>query len=322
MSDLFDMIQSTSRKRLDELRSELSTLNIEGLLDSQICIYACGSLGRLEMTEQSDLDLFFISGTDLSEQDDPMPFTNLKKYRFFSQLYDVNKKLNYKDPSGGGRYWEFISKKNLLDIGSREEDYNNSFTARMLLLLESKPLYNDFAYNSLIDSIINKYFVDYPDNVNGFFPLYLMNDILRYWYTLTLNYEWRRDDNDDANKRYWKRMKLKYARLVTCYSMLACLYRKDISPEIVKSYVLMTPFERLYSLANEKNQLSGIISEIAAEYKWYLELRKQGPELWDDPNNRKDAMNHADKFHDLLIHRLMRDVSQTNMALRLKADTY
>ena len=322
MSEFFEQIQSTSTKRLNELRTELSAMDIDGLLGGQICIYACGSLGRLEMAAQSDLDLFFISGVDLSEKEDPVPFTNVGKYRFFSQLYDMNKKLHYKDPSGGGRYWEFISKKNLLDIGSREEDYNNSFTARMLLLLESKSLYNDNAYLSLIDSTVEKYFVDYPDNSDGFFPLYLMNDILRYWYTLTLNYEWRRDDSDDANKRYWKRLKLKYARLITCYSMLACLYKKAITPDIVKKYVLMTPFERLESLANDNHQLSEFVSEIASEYNWYLELRTRGPELWNDPNKKAEAMNHADKFHDLLVHRLMGSVSKGNAALRLKADTY
>ena len=192
----------------------------------------------------------------------------------------------------------------------------------MLLLLESKSLYNDNAYLSLIDSTVEKYFVDYPDNSDGFFPLYLMNDILRYWYTLTLNYEWRRDDSDDANKRYWKRLKLKYARLITCYSMLACLYKKDITPDIVKKYVLMTPFERLESLANDNHQLSEFVSEIASEYNWYLELRTRGPELWNDPNKKAEAMNHADKFHDLLVHRLMGSVSKGNAALRLKADTY
>ena len=109
MSELFEQIQSTSTKRLNELRTELSAMDIDGLLGGQICIYACGSLGRLEMAAQSDLDLFFISGVDLSEKEDPVPFTNVGKYRFFSQLYDMNKKLHYKDPSGGGRYWEVIS---------------------------------------------------------------------------------------------------------------------------------------------------------------------------------------------------------------------
>ena len=143
----------------------------------------------------------------------------------------------------------------------------------MLLLLESKPLYNEKAYKKIVKETIDKYFSDYTDYSDEFYPLFLMNDILRYWYTLTLNYEYRRDDKDDVNKRYWKRLKLKYARLITCYSMLACLYHKNISPEYVLKSVEMTPFERLSMLADEREEIKDIVLKIETAYEWYLELR-------------------------------------------------
>ena len=203
MSTTFENIRVESQKKLDELRNELKLAYPEGNLNNQICIYACGSMGRLEMTEKSDLDLFFV--TEAIKVED-FAIANLDKYLFFSKLYEINSRLKYQDPSKGGIYWEFTPKENLLDIGSRQEDYNNSFTARMLLLLESKPLYNENAYKKIVKETIDKYFSDYTDYSDEFYPLFLMNDILRYWYTLTLNYEYRRDDSDDANKRYWKRL--------------------------------------------------------------------------------------------------------------------
>ena len=319
MSEIFESIKAESQNKLDQLRKELNLAYPKGDLNNRICIYACGSMGRLEMTEKSDLDLFFVTETTDSQD---APIVNLDKYLFFSKLYEINKRLRYENPSNGGIYWVFTPKENLLDIGSRQEDYNNSLTARMLLLLESKPLYNDDAYNRIVKETINKYFSDYMDYNNQFYPLFLMNDILRYWYTLTLNYEYRRDDKDDANKRYWKRLKLKYARLITCYSMLACLYRKNISPEYVFECVEKTPFERLRMLADEREEIKDIVSKIETSYEWYLELRKQGPEWWDKPQNKTEALTKANEFHNLVVHNFMKCIADANPELRYRADVY
>lgn len=319
MRETFEKVRMDSQQRLNELRNELRLVYPAGNFTNCICIYACGSMGRLEMTDSSDLDLFFVT-----ENNDPQctPISNLDKYNFFSALYNVNSKLKYQDPSKGGMYWEFTPKENLLDIGSRQEDYNNSFTARMLLLLESKPLYNENAYRKIVKETIDRYFCDYADYPDEFYPLFLMNDILRYWYTLTLNYEYRRDDKDDPNKRYWKRLKLKYARLITCYSMLACMYHKNISPEYVQKCVEMTPFERLDMLADERKEIKGIVSEIKSAYEWYLELRKEGPEWWNNQENKDDAMKRADNFHNLVVHQFMKCIADGNPALRNRADIY
>lgn len=319
MSMIFESIRIESQKRLDELRNELQLIFKEETICDHICIYACGSMGRLEMTEKSDLDLFFVSESSFSQGS---TMANLDKYLFFAKLYEINTKLNYQEPSKRGMYWEFTPKENLLDIGSRQEDYNNSFTARMLLLLESKPLYNEDAYEKIVKETINKYFGDYTDYSDEFYPLFLMNDILRYWYTLTLNYEYRRDEKDDVNKRYWKRLKLKYARLITCYSMLACLYHEKISPEYVLECVKKTPFDRLRMLADECDETKSIVNQIETEYEWYLTLRKEGPEWWNEPEHKKEAMLRADKFHHLVVHEFMKCIAERNPELRNRADVY
>lgn len=324
MNDLFRSTKDSSQKRLEELQKEIANIEFPPSLKDKICIFACGSLGRLEMTEQSDLDLFFISDFDISDEDGKHEKTapNLDKYRFFAQLYEINRRLHYKDPSKGGIYWVFTSKRDMLDIGSRVEDYNNSFTARMLLLLESKPLYNSQMYDELVNETVEKYFVDYEDHSDKFYPLFLMNDIRRYWYTLTLNYEYRRDANDDGNKKYWKRLKLKYPRLLTCFSMLACLYQKRISPEMVVEIVKMTPFERLEMLARNNSDLESAVSDIFTQYEWYLKLREQGPEWWNDLSNKDNAFSRADDFHKTVLQKFMKPISEANPTLRDKVDVY
>ncbi len=315
-------LKEISMGKIELLRKRIETdFSLDKPLHKYICIYACGSLGRYEMSEGSDLDLFFIITN--SENGKCYEFTNLEKYCFFSQMNKINEDLGFPPPSKGGMYWDFISEEDLIDIGSRKEDYNNSLTARALLLLESKPLLNKEIYDRLLDKIIDVYFADYKDHQQDFYPMFLMNDILRYWYTLTLNYEYRRDNNDKVNKRYWKRLKLKFSRLLTCFSLLACLYKKSIGPQDVKRYVKMTPFERLHEIALKDKEVANIVSEIEDEYEWFLNLKVSDDEdWWNDDKNKAEALSHADKFHDLFIHKLMKYISTKNSVLQLKMDMY
>ncbi len=315
-----EQIKLTSQENLRELKEAVNkaySMDID--FNSHICIYTCGSLGRLEMTPSSDLDLFFIN---FNEKEKESVCSNIEKYLFFSNLYEINKNLKYSEPSKQGYYWDFISKSNLLDIGSNIEDYNNSFTARLLLILESKPIYNEELYNKLIVETVDRYFTDYSEHCDDFYPLYLMNDILRYWYTLTLNYEYRRDANDDDNKKNWKRLKLKFARLITCFSMLACLYKNNITKDYVIDCINKTPFERLNNLSKEIVGIEEIIKEIEKEYKWFLSLRNETPDWWGNDSNKNEAWKKADKFHEIVVNKLMGKVSKYNPGLRSKADIY
>lgn len=305
---------------LDEIQQKmLQTFSLEDERYKNICVYACGSLGRLEMTQNSDLDLFFISLND--SEVDPME-KNLNKYIFFSKLYEINHTMQFPDPSKKGEYWSFINKADFLDIGSRKEDFNNSFTARLLFMLESKPIFNKRIYNQLLEETVSKYFVDYPDHQDEFYPLFLMNDILRYWYTLTLNYEYRRDNNDTGNKKNWKRLKLKYARLITCFSMLACLYHEDITPDYVIDCIKMTPIERMDKLALKNERISSVVEEIKTEYEWFLSLREKTDNGFDEKEQREIAFLRAERFHELIVHRLMGELSEDYPKLKNKTDTF
>ena len=313
-------IQEQSRKTLAEIQEKMK-IAFPDREDryKEICVYACGSLGRLEMTEHSDLDLFFVSVHE--GKGDPME-QKLNQYLFFSKLYDINNEMKFSDPSKGGEYWSFINRADLLDIGSRKEDFNNSFTTRLLLILESKPIYNVTAYEDLVRSTIEEYFRDYDEHKDAFYPLFLMNDILRYWYTLTLNYEYRRDSSDSDEKKNWKRLTLKYARLATCFSMLACLYHPNITPEYVIECIKMTPFERFSRVAEENEAVLGIVDEIRKEYEWFLDLRGQGNTGFNKEGNLQEAFRRADRFHELVVHNLMGELSKGNPELRSKADFY
>jgi predicted nucleotidyltransferase len=309
--------QTLSETKLQELQKELTNAFNEKDFDKSfldnICVYTCGSLARNEFVEISDLDLFFINNSHKE-------FSQLYKQLFFQKLYEINKQLGYKAPSKFGQFWDFTSKENLLDIGSQMEDCNNSLTARLLLILESKPIFNGELYNIIVEEVIEKYFVDYAEHEHNFVPMFLINDIFRYWYTLTLNYEFRRDSNDTENDKCWKRLKLKYARLLTCFSFIVCLFEKNITPEKVFEIIKKSPLERLENIAEKNNGFSNIVSDIKVKYNWFLSLKQEQPSWWDNKTNKSSAFTKAEEFHNDVAHTLMEKIYQMNSSLRDKLD--
>lgn len=309
--------KSLSEDKIKELVKELSNTFTKKEFDSSfldnICIYTCGSLARYEFVNESDLDLFFINNSNKE-------ISQLYKQLFFQKLFEINKKLKYRDPSKFGLYWDFIAKKNLLDIGSQIEDYNNSFTARLLLILESKPIFNEKMYDNLINDVVNEYFYDYEKHKNDFQPMILLNDIFRYWYTLTLNYEFKRDENDPPNDKYWKRLKLKYPRLLTCFSFISCLFEKNITSDKVIMIIKKTPLERLDYLASNNENLSDSVKKIKLKYNWFLELKSKNESWWNDKENKETAFKNAEEFHNVIFHDLMNEIYNNNMELRNKID--
>jgi Putative nucleotidyltransferase DUF294 len=240
-----------SERRLHELTARI--IEMDGLLaEHRLCVYATGSYGRLEAWEQSDIDLFFLY--DDAEEGERLPWMTF--VRLSAHLIEVTGEMGFPPFSGDGRYLEvqYVAEMEKV-LGSPDDDSLNSFTARMLLLLESQPLYRHDVYNALLERIIGFYYRDYPDHKQSFLPTFLMNDILRYWRTLTLNYEHHRmrlltdtvstaqelaaKKADSALKNY----KLKVSRLATCFSMIANLgsATPPVTPESVLELCRMTP---------------------------------------------------------------------------------
>jgi hypothetical protein len=122
----------------------------------------------------------------------------------------------------------------------------------MLMLLESKCLVGQDTYQKAISQVIDKYFRDFQNHENDFVPAFLINDILRMWRTFCVNYEFYRKDGDSREKI--KNLKLKFSRMLTCYSgiiyLLATFARnKTVTKADVTSMVAFSPTERLETIS-------------------------------------------------------------------------
>jgi len=263
-----------SDQRFGELIDALA--NAAKTCEAKACVYATGSFGRREASQYSDVDLFIVSLCDQPGKEQKGRLSKLDEILLKADLIRATRKLGFPDFSKGGDYLQHHPANRLIEAtGDRNDDATNTFTARLLLLLESKPLVGAGVHGQVIDDVIAKYWREFPEHNDSFMPAYLANDILRFWRTLCLNYEASTHEQtvEDRAKRKIKNYKLKHSRLLTCYSAILYLlyvYSIDgtVTVEVAKSMVSLNPTQRLQWLAT-KLQGSETADDIFAILKGY-----------------------------------------------------
>ncbi len=177
--------------------------------------------------------------------------------------------------------------------------------------------------------IVGFYYRDFEDHADSFLPTFLINDILRFWRTLTLNYEHHRlklralTDDELARKKAEsavKNFKLKLSRLSTCFSMIVHLASEQppVSAERVLELCAITPSERFEALrAHEDSAIDALIERISDVYSEFLRsVQRDEHELLDDfgdETTRKKAVEEARVYGDLIYELLTRLVKPDRM---------
>lgn len=304
--------------RLSELRRRLEPA-APAIGEHPLSVYVTGSYGRLEAWSGSDIDLFFLHG---GSENDAFPYTTF--IRLAAALIETTQEMGFPPFTGDGKYLE-IHYVGLMErvLGSPEDDYLNAFTARMLLLLESRPLLNDSTYESLLSRIIEFYYRDYQDHKSDFLPIFLQNDILRFWRTLTLNYEQHRLKlltltgpalADQKAKSALKNFKLKVSRLSTCFSMVAHLSSSDppVTPDQVLHLCHLTPSARFATLRGRTSAADSLIDSLEEQYDHFLTMTQQdNADLlvhFNEASRRRAALNKANGYGNT-IYELLAEIT-------------
>lgn len=246
----------------------------EALAAGKACVYATGSFGRCEASSHSDLDLFIVGKSKAGKSKGSL-LSRLDEICIKADLIEVTRKLKIKEFSGEGRYLVHYSVEELRSsLGTPEDDVKNTLTARLLLLLESRPLVEKGVYAEVITEVLEAYWRDYADHKSNFIPAYLTNDILRLWRTFCVNYEAKSLRVPDSKKAEGKlkNFKLKHSRLLTCYSAILYLlgvYRQQetVTPAHAVAMTQLTPTERLEWLSQQP--------DLAASHENVARLLKQ-----------------------------------------------
>jgi len=302
MGELLDTRRRRTSERLSELRAAVAAG--EALVRGRACVYLTGSFARGEASDHSDLDLFIV-GRDGEERLNQLDALCLK-----ADLIRATQQMGLPPFSGDGEYLQIHMISKLLEtLGRPDDDSSNTFTARLLLLLESRPLLGEDLFDHVVDQVIEKYWRDFEDHSHSFMPAFLANDILRLWRTFCVNYEARTttDPPEKKAKRKLKNYKLKHSRLLTCFSALAYLLviharAGTVSKSDAKSMVSLSPTQRIEWILQqpEGTSVTTTTAEILRIYERFLETTA-GPEdelvrRFMDPTDARQMVDEASEL--------------------------
>lgn len=218
---------------------------------TDIIIGVNGSVARREYTSGSDIDHFFLSTVcdncnQINVSDDEKAFR------------EALEKRDLKMPASGGVFEGALYQGQLLYPIGGDADTNKTLTRRMLFLLEGEWIFNKDGFENLREKLIAGYISDSLENEK--LALYLLNDIIRYWRTICIDFEYK--TSDGKKSRALRLAKLRMSRMLLCFAGMVAVAEADDMPPDKKR-------KRLVELFSQQgiDRLDGILSDKFASAK-------------------------------------------------------
>jgi hypothetical protein len=217
---------------------ETISLFCEGKLSPNVeTVALAGSFGRLEGSRESDADYILVV------EDTEAATISADK----DVLQAAIQSHGIAPPNKSGVFSQPRTRSQLLDPIGKADEKVDELGKRMLLLLESRPIYQPSQFDNLLSEIFSKYanyVIDDPDKEYVF----LANDLMRYFRYICVNYQasfWRQNE-----KWALRNLKLRHSRIVMYAGLLFLLgeaskYTGDNKVAAVRDHLSYTPLERL-----------------------------------------------------------------------------
>ena len=309
--DIFEERSAYSKGRMDELKDHFANLK-EFTSFPKLTVFVAGSYGRLEASEYSDLDLFFLYEGGRKDLDQP----HTHELQLFGRIIDTVNEMKFPKFSNDCEFLTVLDTDKIIEhLGSSKDDHENYFTARMLLLLESICLCGEEAYKDVIRKIISAYFRDFHDHPENFWPTFLLNDICRFWKTLLLNYESSRrivnGDDPQKTKTRVRNFKLKFSRLTTCFATIAALgcHHAPVKEQQVIELTTLTPRQRLELVAKIRPGTEKAAEDVLAKYALFVQMTglptEQLEDHFSDKEKRIEMFQKANDYGDSMFNLLL-----------------
>lgn len=260
-------VDSIGRVVRDYLHEELGDRSVEG---TGLYLVAFGSMARQEMGPESDFDYLVVAQSLTA---DP---SHIRTYREAAEK--GRRSIAADKPGLTGLFGTVVAEPDLVTRIGLDEDTNAQQTRRVLLLEESIPLSEPNSYRNLIRALINRYLLDYePGEPVSIVPRFLVNDIVRYWRTVAVDYQakrWWEIKGEDFKGEKWglRYIKLRSTRKLTFAASFASVllpYLRGLptTAELLHEQFEMPPLPRLAQyhryLQGDALQALGAVLELA-----------------------------------------------------------
>lgn len=186
-----------SSRLIDQARSSLSDAFSDA--DTPLDAVLFGSIGRREATDGSDFDCLVIAHQ--------LPPRVGQTRELLERLEELRANLGFAKAGPSGLFNTVISAPDLTERIGLDEDTNRTLSRRVLLLQESVSIYKPELRRTLIEKIVERYLSD-RINPKSTVPRFLLNDVVRYWRTIAVDYQAKRWEGRAKN---WG---LRYLKLI------------------------------------------------------------------------------------------------------------
>lgn len=273
-----------SRKVLADVRAALDKAKLPSVVRA---VAAAGSLGRMEAAQVSDCDLIVIL-------DDGVDLDGKSARSAYDKVWKALDPLGLERPKKNGVFHNPTSVKQLTDtrnVGYCGEDLR-VFAKRLLLLLETQPVYRPDQFDLAAQEVIHLYAAGYVKKDPTKEWTFLLNDLTRFFRSMCVNNQW--DYFNEKKKWLVRNVKLRHSRLVMFAGLLfllgECSQERDDKEAWLVSKLRLTPLERV-ATAYAQNKDPNVF-RVLGFYNTYLSV-------FSDPAVRAKLTDSGDTAYEL-----------------------
>ena len=246
MKTPYERSSEYSNFALAQMRCRLNALPL-----GDRAVLVCGSYARREASENSDVDFFMVSesvGADSTLTD---------------SVRTAIKEVAPNEPSPDGAFGGSVDRLQMIENIGGENDDNPSITRRILFLLEGEWLFNENGLRSFRRNILDRYI--HEEMADHQLSMFLLNDIIRYYRTVAVDYEFKTTEQDNPKPWAIRNIKLVFSRKLLyasgLFSVAMTVDRtRDKKIEILEDLFALPVLERMTAICGRTNMESVMVS--------------------------------------------------------------
>jgi hypothetical protein len=279
-----EMKAIASARKYSEEKLNLLRGAIKPLIPDDEMVFINGSFARREASASSDVDFYIVT-----RHEDLKP-------GWADHVKSAIEKIVPISPAEDGAFYHVEQRETLIRNIGGEHDDNHNITRRMLLLLEGEWLFNGEGLRDIRRKILERYIAD--GITDHQLALFLLNDIVRYYRTMAVDYEFKTVETEKVKPWAIRNIKLMFSRKLLYASGLFSVATTADRTRLTKISELESLFE--LSVIDRMQAICGPAARAALESYDHFLSKLEDKSIRDHLNQLSKEQRQTDlTFRDL-----------------------